>query len=92
MDQVGIRELRQNLSVHLRRVKRGESLEVTEHGHPVAVLVPLPDPASTRGRLLASGKLKRASSTLAAVGPPPSSLASSASVSEALAEGRGERL
>ena len=34
--RVGVRELRQNLSVYLDRVKDGETLEVTEHGHPVA--------------------------------------------------------
>jgi prevent-host-death family protein len=34
MDRVGVRELRQNLSVYLRRVARGESLEVTERGRP----------------------------------------------------------
>ena len=33
--RVGVRELRQNLSVYLRRVKDGESLEVTEQGRPV---------------------------------------------------------
>ena len=92
MGRVGIRELRQNLSVHLRRVKRGESLEVTEHGRPVAVLAPLPEPASPRERLLASGRLAPATSTLAALGAPPSSLAAPASVSEALAEERGERV
>ena len=40
MEQVGVRELRQNLSVYLKRVRAGESLEVTEHGHPIAVLAP----------------------------------------------------
>src|SRR5437870_1385634 len=39
-DRVGVRELRQNLSVYLRRVKTGEALEVTERGHVVARLVP----------------------------------------------------
>ena len=34
--RVGVRELRQNLSVYLDRVKAGETLEVTEHGQPVA--------------------------------------------------------
>jgi len=29
--RVGVRELRQNLSVYLERVKQGETLEVTEH-------------------------------------------------------------
>jgi prevent-host-death family protein len=34
--RVGVRELRQNLSKYLRRVERGERLEVTEHGPPQA--------------------------------------------------------
>ncbi len=39
-DTVGVRELRQNLSKYLERVKRGEGLEVTERGRVVAKLVP----------------------------------------------------
>ena len=38
---VGIRELRQQASALLKRVARGETIEVTDHGHPVARLVPL---------------------------------------------------
>ena len=38
---VGVRELRQNLSKYLRRVKAGESLTVTERGREVARVVPL---------------------------------------------------
>jgi prevent-host-death family protein len=37
---VGVRELRQNLSRYLERVKNGETLTVTERGHEVARLVP----------------------------------------------------
>lgn len=37
---VGVRELRQNLSKYLTRVKAGESLVVTERGEEVARLVP----------------------------------------------------
>lgn len=37
---VGVRELRQNLSKYLTRVKKGETLTVTERGHEVARLVP----------------------------------------------------
>ncbi|HKG38258.1 MAG TPA: type II toxin-antitoxin system prevent-host-death family antitoxin [Conexibacter sp.] len=37
---VGVRELRQNLSRYLDRVKAGEDLIVTEHGHEVARIVP----------------------------------------------------
>jgi prevent-host-death family protein len=40
-EQVGVRELRQNLSKYLRRIKRGESLIVTERGQKVARIVPL---------------------------------------------------
>jgi prevent-host-death family protein len=38
---VGVRELRQNLSRYLERVKEGETLTVTERGHEVARLSPL---------------------------------------------------
>ena len=41
MERVGIRELRQNLSVYLRRVQAGQRLEVTERGRPVARLEPI---------------------------------------------------
>ncbi len=37
---VGVRELRQNLSKYLTRVKKGETLAVTERGHEVAQLIP----------------------------------------------------
>ena len=41
-NEVGVRELRQNLSVYLDRVKAGEELTVTERGVPVARLTQLP--------------------------------------------------
>jgi len=39
--QVGIREIRQNLSKYLKRVEEGETFEVTDHGRPVAMLSPV---------------------------------------------------
>ncbi len=39
-DRVGVRELRQNLSKYLERVKDGEALVVTERGRQVARLIP----------------------------------------------------
>jgi len=39
-ESVGVRELRQNLSRYLDRVKAGEGLVVTEHGREVARLLP----------------------------------------------------
>jgi prevent-host-death family protein len=38
---VGIRELRQQASSVLKRVVAGEVVEVTDHGHPIARIVPL---------------------------------------------------
>jgi len=57
VDQVGVRELRQNLSVYLARIARGETLEVTDRGQPVAILAPLPKPISVLERLKRDGRL-----------------------------------
>ncbi len=62
--QVGIRELRQNLSVYLDRVKGGERLEVTEHGRPVALLVPLPPDDDALDRMIADGRVIAATEDL----------------------------
>ena len=40
-NRVGMRELRQQTSGVLRRVVAGETIDLTDHGHPVARLVPL---------------------------------------------------
>jgi len=71
--RVGVRELRQNLSVYLRRIEAGETLEVTEHGHPVARLTPLPPQRmSVLDRLIAEGKaFPGKGGNLADLGPPP---------------------
>lgn len=37
---VGIRDLRDALTRHLARVKRGGQIVVTDRGHPVALLLP----------------------------------------------------
>jgi prevent-host-death family protein len=51
---MGIRELRDSFTATIRRVRRGETIEVTHHGSPVAVLAPLP--ADRIERLVASGE------------------------------------
>jgi prevent-host-death family protein len=57
MERIGVRELRQHASRYLDRVKAGETVEVTDRGQLVALLVP-PNPAATaRERLVASGRL-----------------------------------
>jgi prevent-host-death family protein len=69
-ERVGIRELRQNLSVYVERVKAGESLEVTERGRPVALLVPLPESRSALDRLIAEGRVIPAEGNLSDLPPP----------------------
>jgi prevent-host-death family protein len=54
---IGIRELRQNLSVALKRVAQGERLVVTDHNRPVAQLVPLDVEKPGLARLIAQGKV-----------------------------------
>jgi prevent-host-death family protein len=88
--RVGVRELRQNLSVYLRRVATGEVLEVTERGRPVAVLAPLPGGATPLGRLVAAGRVRAPVGDLLGLGAPEG--ASSGRLSEALQEEREERL
>ncbi len=70
-EPVGVRELRQNLSVHLRRVTDGAVLEVTDRGVPVAVLGPLPEAATPLQRLILAGRVVQAPTlNLADLGPP----------------------
>ncbi len=74
MDRVGVRELRQNLSVYLRRVRRGEVLEVTERGEPVAVLHPIAASDDVFARLAARQiQIRRGLGNLADL-PPPAKL------------------
>ena len=60
---VGIRELRQQASAILKRVVAGEAIVVTEHGHPIARIVPLrPSPLEQlmmEGRATDSGPSMR---------------------------------
>ena len=86
---VDVRELRQNLRQHLRRVEQGETLEVLDRGRPVAVLAPLPERQGVLDRLLASGRVKPARLDLASLGFPED-LEPGVSLSEALAELRSE--
>ena len=55
MERIGVRELRQHASRYLARVASGETLEVTDRGRPVAMLVPVS--ADEWRRLLASGRV-----------------------------------
>lgn len=88
--QVGVRELRQNLSQYLRRVTAGEHFEVTERNLPVAILAPLPGRSSALARLVASGRVLPARLDITELGPPPDR-SHEMTISEALEEQRRER-
>lgn len=92
MASVGVRELRQNLSRYLARVKAGEALEVTEHGRLVARLSPAlhgsddyEEAASRFGATVPAVRLGDAAARL----PPRSAPAGTAD--SILEEGRGPR-
>jgi prevent-host-death family protein len=67
---VGVRELRQNLSVYLRRVKAGQTIEVNERGRRVAVLAPAGAKATALERLIAAGRATPARGDLLDLGAP----------------------
>lgn len=94
VERVGVRELRQNLSVYLRRVEEGETLEVTDRGRPVAILAPRPEPNSVLARLRAEGRLTPATGRIEDL-PPPIKVDDpdiSRKIREALDETRADRI
>lgn len=57
MERIGVKELRQHASRYLRKVKAGETVEVTERGELIALLVPPGPGVTARERLIAEGRL-----------------------------------
>jgi prevent-host-death family protein len=53
---IGIRELRDGLSRHLSSVREGHTITVTDHGRPIARIVPAGEPTSLE-RLIAEGRV-----------------------------------
>jgi len=88
---VGVRELRQNLSVYLDRVKKGEALTVTEHGAAVAILRPLPNAPTVLARLVAEGRATAPSRSVHNL-PRPLTVTLEKPLAEILDDIRDERL
>jgi prevent-host-death family protein len=86
---VGVAELRQNLSVYLRRVQRGERLVVTDRNRPVAELGPAPSTGPALDRLIAEGRVSRP--TRRGLPEPLHLGGDPLALSRALDEVRGER-
>lgn len=55
--EVGVAELRKNLSAYLLRAARGERVTVTDRHRPVAQLGPVPDEPTAMDRLIAEGRV-----------------------------------
>jgi prevent-host-death family protein len=91
--RVGVREIRQNLSVYLDRVKAGETLHVTEHGHVVAMLSPLPaERLSPLDRMVREGRAIAPTGSLKDRPAPRPAPPGSPSIQEILDEMREDRL
>lgn len=89
MKTIGIRELRQQASRHLREVEAGESFEITDRGRPVARLVPVPRHESTVERLRREGRLIPGNGKpISELGPPLPPTPGVPTLSELLAEDR----
>ena len=69
MRRIGIRELRQNASAWLREVQDGATLEITDRGRPVALLVPLPK-GHVIEELIRAGRISPGAGNLLDLGPP----------------------
>ena len=92
MTAVSISDLKANLSRYLREVRRGGEVQVLDRGAPVARLVPpVADDDEVRERLIGTGVLRPGTGGAAAVLDEPP-LEVPVSLSEALAEGRADRL
>jgi len=87
MEQIGVRELRREASAILRRVSAGETVQITDRGRPVAVMVR----AMPRGlaRLEEEGLLRRSRGDLLEIEPVPVK-AGTRPPSELVSEGRAE--
>lgn len=69
MISIGIRELRQRASRYLAVVRRGGTVQVTDRGRPVALLVPIPHGGAIE-RLSAQGRLSPDIGDVLELGPP----------------------
>ena len=92
MERVGVRELRQNLSVYLAKVKTGLAFAVTDRGKPVAVLRPLPATDDAWQRLVDNGVVIPAAGTWSEIEPPGGEVDSNRTVSKYLQEMREDRI
>jgi prevent-host-death family protein len=56
--EVGVRELKNNLSRYVDRVSHGDEVVVTEHGRPVARLLRVDEPTDRLHELIVAGLVR----------------------------------
>lgn len=81
---VGVRELRDGLSRHLAEVRLGRTLTVTDHGRPIARIVPVGRPSRLE-QLVIEGRVRPARRRKR---PAPTPVAASGLVSDLVAQQR----
>lgn len=82
--EVGVRELRDQLSRHLAEVREGRTLTVTDHGRPIARIVPVQRPTKLE-QLRVEGRIQRARTRKRPAGRP---LAAGGTVSDLVGDQR----
>jgi prevent-host-death family protein len=82
--EIGVRELRDGLSRHLAFVREGHTITVTDHGRPVARIVPVGVPTKLE-QLIAEGKVTPARRQR---GPLPPAVKAAGTVSDLIDEQR----
>lgn len=87
MTTVGIRELRASLSRYLKRVRRGDIIDVTDHGELVARIIPAAVPDNV-AELLATGRATWSGKRFTAPDSPVRLKRGAPTVAEAIAEDR----
>jgi prevent-host-death family protein len=88
MAAVSVTELNQQTAKVLERVKRGESLEVTEHGRAIARIIPPLANAPVIDRLVSEGRAIASRSTDALFAPVPPADTDAPTLTDALRRAR----
>ena len=82
--EIGIKELRDNLSRELAAVRTGKTITVTDHGRPIARIIPIGTPTRLE-QLIAEGSITPAARRK---GPAPVPVRGGGPVSDLISEQR----